>query len=189
VVEALPSIDRKLVWHNGELSPLGYQSFLGHFPDDGLTFAVLANVDSTGFGLTPIVFGALADRPPPADPEGRSKRLHVTARVLHLGPAMALLLFAGLYAVTRWRPASWAKTLASASATFMLAVVVLGLFTPKWIFVGGTAATAVASVALVVAARSRSSRKMDTVVAGLMTVFALTGAALALGIRLILMSR
>jgi CubicO group peptidase (beta-lactamase class C family) len=136
VVERLPS-GAQLVWHNGELTPLGYQSFLGWFPSRALSVVVVANVDSSALPLTAIVLGELGALSPGPVPRWTLERALVTARVFQVGPLLVALLYASLWLLRR-RLAAFPRALAAASTAFGLASVLLA-FAPRTTEVWGTA--------------------------------------------------
>jgi hypothetical protein len=122
----------RLLWHNGALSPLGYQAFAGivqasageHPP---LLVVVLGNVDHGELDLTAEVGAALKGTPPPPAP-GRWTfgRVMNTARVLHLGPAVATVAVAALLWRRRRPAASRGRMLTAVATALMLVALGLG---------------------------------------------------------------
>ena len=141
---------RRLIWHDGELKPLGYQSFAGLLigPDDGppLSMVVLANVDSSALDVTAEVIGALSGRPPPPFQRWTFERTMNTLRALRLGPLLATLALAWLLWQRRRPALSRAHTLTLAATVVML--VAIGLAGARTVvFAGSLLFTLIAAAA------------------------------------------
>ena len=99
MVELGGKLGRRLVWHKGEVSPLGYQSFAavidGPGPGEPLVLVALANVDSSGMDLTTEVLDALEGRPAPALKRWTLERTMNTLRFL-LWLALTDVTFPGI---------------------------------------------------------------------------------------------
>jgi CubicO group peptidase (beta-lactamase class C family) len=186
--------DHRLAWHNGALSPLGYQSFAGvvlgpadqHRPP--LTMVVLGNVDISALMLTPELLGAMAgSTPAPAAGWWSFRRAMHTVRFLRLGPALATLAVA----VFLWRRRRRAHPLGRTLTAFgvLLALVAIGLAGARTpVFAGGMLAALIAGAAEL---RRPPSRKWNwndpACVAALVTLLiALPVVALVLAARALL---
>jgi CubicO group peptidase (beta-lactamase class C family) len=142
----------RLLWHNGALSPLGYEAFAGIVQgaageDPPLLVVALANVDHAELDLTSEVGAALKGATPPPPP-GRWTfgRVMNTLRALHLGPAMATLAVAALLWRRRRPAGARGRTLTAVSAVLALAAVGLGGATTP-VFAGGMLVALIAGAA------------------------------------------
>ncbi len=92
-LETAGSPAEPIYWHNGILSPMGYQAVVMYCPRESLATVVLASVDETVIDLTQVFRTAIKGTPTDAakiPPTGFTfERFLVTLRVLHVGPIAA----------------------------------------------------------------------------------------------------
>lgn len=164
-----------ITWHNGELSPLGFQSFAGMFLDRSVVVVVLANVDSSAGDLTDIVLAALQGEAAPPLARLTADRLFNSSRVLYLGPvaAAAVLLIVAVRSLRLLRRFSERVT----AAASVLAFVAVGLMEERTpVFAGGLVlAGALSGWLLLRPPRSPlelgSPRTLASLLAGLIALF------------------
>jgi CubicO group peptidase (beta-lactamase class C family) len=111
---------RKLVWHNGGLPREGFQSFVGLYPEDGVTVVVLANVDDSAVQLTPVVQGVLQGTAGQDIPHDKSRRVLATVLSVHLAQIWAALTAATLLTRSARRPRPWPRQLLRAAGMFAI---------------------------------------------------------------------
>jgi CubicO group peptidase (beta-lactamase class C family) len=129
----------KVIWHNGGLSPHGFQAFVALLQEQSVSVAVVANVDHSALDLTAVMFDVLGGSGSEALHRDSGLRAQASVRALHLGPGLALLVGATLLlpVVRRRRP--WPRQLMAASAVVAVGGMGLGFLAPRGSFLLGSA--------------------------------------------------
>jgi hypothetical protein len=173
-----------LYWHNGVLTPLGYQAFVGYFPAESAALVILANVDEQVIDLTEVVMATLHGRDFRHPPRLSGDRAEVTARVLHLGLVLAIGGYLLALLRTRKRQTTWPQVLIAASGAFLGASAGL-LWSPSWVHVLGCLAGTALSVWMLVSGRRAGAWQFRDKAARRAALFAVH--ALVLGAALVVL--